>query len=482
LDWYWRPHFLYQIPMLRGKIWHYRQLTNNNVNDWSISVDGGIVSWRRDGHIIVMDYRAGEEKILTKNMDYDYFGMPSVSNREVAWRAYNLNTHTDTIFRWNGNTIEIIAEYGSGNFDFDGYPPSFYSIEPSLDHGEIAFAAWDGSDYEIFYWDGSMIMQITDNEYNDYEAQLSNGEISWTGYAPLATKPNIFFWNGETIQNVSNNSPWTCEDSNLNDGEIVYAGMQLEEGYSGDKKPDIFIWKDGGPAERVAALPGYDFEPEIRGSLVGWTGWPYGKNSAYRSVGLIWDGFKVLNALESLNSVSFPHFDDKALFLLANDGEDNELLWGSYILRTYSQFENYVHTIKTLPFEDRIYIANGNGGLEIVSINNFMNINRVASLNIDNRMSIFDIEKVGDFLFLANRRGSIDIVDIKDELNPILAQSIDTLNSPKHLVINGDYLYAGDRLGGVRIFDISLPYSTYEIGSIDLSGITQGLAIKGSIA
>jgi hypothetical protein len=49
----------------------------------------------------------------------------------------------------------------------------------SLDDGWIAFEAWDGSDWEIYLWDGVDIIPISDNDFLDREPSLSGNRVAW---------------------------------------------------------------------------------------------------------------------------------------------------------------------------------------------------------------------------------------------------------------------------------------------------------------
>jgi hypothetical protein len=50
-----------------------------------------------------------------------------------------------------------------------------------LYNGTIAYEAWDGPDWEIRFWDGAQIIEITDNDYNDTQPSLSGDRLAWVG-------------------------------------------------------------------------------------------------------------------------------------------------------------------------------------------------------------------------------------------------------------------------------------------------------------
>ena len=79
--------------------------------------------------------------------------------------AYEWSATPSTIKYWDGTTVQ---EIGNGS-------------DPSLDDGAIAFEVWDGHDWEIYFWDGMSIEQITDNDFGDFDPSLSGNLLAWAG-------------------------------------------------------------------------------------------------------------------------------------------------------------------------------------------------------------------------------------------------------------------------------------------------------------
>jgi len=69
---------------------------------------------------------------------------------------------------------------------------------PRIHNGLITWSGWDGSDWEIFFWDGRSISQITDNSYDDYGPEIHNGQITWSGDKDRSNH-EIFFWDGQSV-------------------------------------------------------------------------------------------------------------------------------------------------------------------------------------------------------------------------------------------------------------------------------------------
>ncbi|MEA3489097.1 MAG: hypothetical protein U9R44_01985 [Candidatus Omnitrophota bacterium] len=96
---------------------------------------------------------------------------------------------------------------------------------PSLYNNEIAWQGWDGTDYEIYYWDGTTTTQITSNTIPDRFPSLYNGEIAWHGGYDAGDDYEIYYWNGATTTQITDNA---AQDSNpsLYNGEIAWQGNE----------------------------------------------------------------------------------------------------------------------------------------------------------------------------------------------------------------------------------------------------------------
>jgi len=73
------------------------------------------------------------------------------------------------IFFYNGTTIGQLTD--NDNHDWT----------PQINNsGEVVWYGYDGNDYEIFFYDGTTIIQLTDNDYNDVEPRVNDsGEVVW---------------------------------------------------------------------------------------------------------------------------------------------------------------------------------------------------------------------------------------------------------------------------------------------------------------
>jgi len=271
-----------------------RQITFNGGGHRGVKIDGNEIIWRQG-------YVAGEqtpaivrENLITKarvNISDgvgSFIGFASISGGQVIWRHWD-NEETFSLYLWELNENTLLTSYPNGNFGMPwGYKPSYWSLEPSISNGEVAWAGWDGHDYEIYYWDGTSIDRITNNEVDDYEPQLDNGQIAWTAKEDVNGEidgpADVYFWNGETTINVSNRIGVNDEDSHLMNGKIAWTGRN-----SNTDSNDIYYWD--GSTTIINEKPGDDYEPQIDNSGLFMT-WHNRNNNQYDI--FVWDFYEVI--------------------------------------------------------------------------------------------------------------------------------------------------------------------------------------------
>jgi hypothetical protein len=132
---------------------------------------------------------------------------PAAHDGQVVWRAWHRATSGPfSTYLWEGGTLtdlttdveaNIARDYsihdGELAYEYSGDPTQVAywdgtsaqviapGIEPSLHNGRIAFTVWDGHDYEIRYWDGTAVIDITDNDDNDGQPSLWGNWLVWVG-------------------------------------------------------------------------------------------------------------------------------------------------------------------------------------------------------------------------------------------------------------------------------------------------------------
>jgi hypothetical protein len=155
-------------------------------------------------------------QISDNDTSYEY--EPDIDDGQVAWRGVVDSVDTQGfIYFWDGTDVQVIAEYDKGPYDYySGYPPSNHSLQPTISQGQVSWAIYDGNDYEIVFWDGDTITQLTYNDYDDYEPCIDHGDIIWIGHhtkqGTSGGKMDVYYWDGKSITGLLKDE-WTDTSS-----------------------------------------------------------------------------------------------------------------------------------------------------------------------------------------------------------------------------------------------------------------------------
>jgi hypothetical protein len=466
-----------------AKIWTYEKLTDNSTNDYNPKIYQDQITWMgyKDAlakfGILTMNLKERDVVEVTAGMP-GFPGTPSIYGDTIAFRIWD-RLYTHRYYLWQNGTATQIFERNIGSFPpIWGYPPSYGSIEPYLYKDKVAIAGWDGNDYEIFLVKDGLVSQVTDNDTDDYEPQIYEEAIVWTGWGgDDITQEDVFQWDGNTTINMSQAHKGKDEDAHIYAQKIVYAGRAYD--YN-DSLFDIYINEEN-VIKHVHYMKGNDFEPYISESMVAWHNYNPADVSLeryYRTY--LWDGYKLFHLNAEPHDTLGPHIYDENVILRVSDGNDFEIYLATYLLGKYSPTLSTQNGIRKLVTDGSVlYIAQRNG-LSIVDISDPQKPQETAVLKRNSL--VFDIEKDGNYIYLAEREAGIGIIDVSDQYHPIEIQTIDTIGRASALTVHNDLLLVGDKEGDLLIFDISSPGNIQKISSLPLPGHAYGTTVVGNYA
>jgi hypothetical protein len=215
-DWEIFSYFHLNIP-------RYFAFTDNDLPDcYPVLAGGGNFAWLQGNpmfeEIHYFNASLHSESVISDDccptLEYSN-DPPSADDYTVVWRTYHrAGTREHRTYLWRGVltdlTDEVDAtishnyslhggalayEWGPGQITYwDGVTAQAITqkYEPSLYDGTIAYEVWDGQDWEIRFWDGSEIIEITDNDFNDTQCSLHGDTIAWVGRPP-GSADQIFY-------------------------------------------------------------------------------------------------------------------------------------------------------------------------------------------------------------------------------------------------------------------------------------------------
>ena len=458
-------------------------------------LDGDQIAWRGytsggSPTIYFQDLDIGDRIDIGDGID-GFHGIPALSNGEVVWRVWD-NVSNYMIYYWDGVTTTLLTTYTDGDVaGFSdkkfGFPPSYHSVDAQIHNGKITWAQWDGDDYEIMYWDGATIFQITDNMENDYEPQINNGQIAWTGDEAGGSSFDVFFWDGDdpgnpNIMNVSDRVDTPDEDAHLMNGAIAWSGYA-----NNANKRDIFFW-NGVDNTTVISLPGNDYEPQID-NLSGTVIWH--NNGTGKYIIYLWDGFGIteidypqFTSLKSpfANSVMGPDPDIVRFAFTGRNEVGPDLFIGEVRLdKDGDGFLNGQDSFPLDPSESIDTDFDGIGDNADPDDDNDGVIDGADSFPLDPSESIdTDVDGVGDNAdFFPTDPSEADdsdldgIGDNADGINAVVLTPVsnqDTGGQARGILKDGQYVYVADGTGGLLVYRLLADGSFSPIiGSFKLS-------------
>ncbi|MBD3178575.1 MAG: hypothetical protein GF417_02695 [Candidatus Latescibacteria bacterium] len=193
----------------------YTAHTDNSIPDmYPVVASAGDFAWLQGSilfeDVMYWDQTDNQELIISSSCcptsEYSA-AAPAAHDGQVVWRAWHRATSgPHSTYLWeNGLLTDLSAEVeaniahhysihdGELAYEYSGNPTQVAywdgataqvvatGIEPSLHNGRIAFTFWDGHDYEIRYWNGAQVIEITDNDDNDGQPSLWGDWLVWVG-------------------------------------------------------------------------------------------------------------------------------------------------------------------------------------------------------------------------------------------------------------------------------------------------------------
>ena len=140
---------------------------------------------------------AAAEGISQLTSNFSNHQYPSSANGQIAW--YASDGSDNEIYYWDGSKVIQVTK--NSNVD-DRYP----SLSFKSGTVEIAWERFNNNTgfYDIWYWNGTSETQITNSGGDDFRPSLHNGTIAWYGHD--GSDWEIYFFDGSSVQQITNNA------------------------------------------------------------------------------------------------------------------------------------------------------------------------------------------------------------------------------------------------------------------------------------
>lgn len=145
-----------------------------------------------------------------------------------------------------------------------------------------------------------------------------------------------------------------------------------------------------------------------------------------------------------------------------------------------ARFSKQAESIALSPSKQRLYVANGSGGLDILALRS----NGTMALlgRIDTPSYAFDVALSPDSktVFVADNSAGVAVIDVSQSAQPRIINTIPTPAAVASVTLsrNGQQLFIAEQANGVRIFDVRNPSAPVAIAHIKTQGHAQSLALS----
>jgi hypothetical protein len=129
---------------------------------------------------------------------------------------------------------------------------------------------------------------------------------------------------------------------------------------------------------------------------------------------------------------------------------------------------------------DHAFVADGSIGLQVMDISNPSNPVLAGSYDVPNDAS--SVAVAGNYAFVAGGESGLYVIDISDPSNPVLAGNFDTPDNAYGVAVSGNHAFVGDVASGLLVIDISDPSNPVITGICDTPGLAAGVAVAGDHA
>ena len=248
---------------------------------------------------------------LTNNSRGD--DSPAISGNNVVWYGFD---GTDLeIFFYNGTSTTQLTN----NSREDSFP--------AISGNNVVWHGYDGgTDREIFFYNGTSTIQLTNNTTNDFSPAISGNNVVWYGYDG-GTDLEIFFYNGTSTTQLTNNSRDDYEPA-ISGNNVVW--------YGSDGIDNEIYFYNGISTIQLTNNSISDASPQISGNNVVWTGWDGTDTEIF-----FYNGISTTQLTNNNYEDSAPQISGNNVVWYSWDGTDNEIYFYNGISTIQLTDNNY---------------------------------------------------------------------------------------------------------------------------------------------
>jgi hypothetical protein len=290
------PILFSYVSILKSADYEIVQVTNYKNNEEYFSTN---LQKNDDGEIV---WNYGREAFSNQPL-YLYDGS-AIINLDDDGSTPQLNENGYVV--WIRQSVSLKL-YDGTDTTLLAYGECWYDV--SINNGNyVVWAEDDGTDYEIFLYDGSITTQLTNNDYDDNYFEINdNGYVVWQG--DDGSNYQLFLFDGSTVKQLSDSKYDYSYDMN-NKGEVVW-----EEHDGSDY--EIFLY-NGSTITQLTNNDYGDGHPVI--SVNGYVVWCGYDGSSYNGQMFLFDGSTV-KQLSNNHFEFYPGYETSNRYKMNDNGE-----------------------------------------------------------------------------------------------------------------------------------------------------------------
>ena len=252
-----------------------------------------------DGKLIKRTYEYNDDKLPG-----NYFGdcFPFINDDgQIVWTANAPGYFTSQVFFYDGSDVMQLTNDSNVNY--------FATLN---NEGQVVWCGQGANGKEIFFYDGSSVVKLTDNAYDDMIPQLNDkGHIVWWGPNDGSDDEKVYFYNGtDTIELFNGEYP------QINENDLVVWHARSPGGNS-----EIYMY-DGTDITELTNSGYENIQPRVnKNGYVVWQGQSGGKSDIF-----LYDGSDIIKLTDGPGENGQARINENGYVVWkGHDGADYEI-------------------------------------------------------------------------------------------------------------------------------------------------------------
>ncbi len=193
-----------------------------------------------------------------------------------------------------------------------------------------------------------------------------------------------------------------------------------------------------------------------------------------------------LNKLAEISTrgiVRSPFYDSGDHRLFVADGQGGLEIWDISSISSPQRMSDYFtpgYAEGVYVSGNHAYVAAGDSGLRVIDVTDPTNPHEVGHCGTP--YCAHGVHVAGSYAYVADDDGGLRIIDVSDPAHPHEVGHYGTPYWDEDVYVAGSYTYVADGFAGLRIIDVSDPTDPHEVGHYNIQGGAGDIYVSGAYA